>query len=136
MTAQMVTGEHAKLLSQVRARAERVLAAVRAGSPPAAELTALTDYAVSELFRQVASEERQLLLAGGPSEAFRALARDHARLRSCVAALARAATGEQPLSAAQVTAVTRDFVAQLERHLRAEELSLAALARGAFTPRK
>lgn len=129
MTTHTVTGEHEKLLGQVRARAERVLAAARAGTPPAAELRALTDYAVSELFRQVANEERLLLMAGGPSDASRALARDHARLRSCVAALGRAASGEQHLSAAQVTAITRDFIVQLERHLRAEELSLAALAR-------
>lgn len=121
------TGEHAVLLSQVRARAERVLAAARAGYQPAAELTALTDYAASELFQQVAAEER-MLLARDPSDASRALVRDHARLRSCVDVLTRAASGEQHLSATQVTAITRDFVAQVERHLRAEELSMAALA--------
>lgn len=128
MTRYSVTGEHAVLLRQVRARADRVLAAARDGYQPAAELAALTDYAASELFPQVAEEE-QWLLADSPPDVSRALARDHARLRSCVDVLTRAASGEQHLSVAQVAATIRDFVTQLERHLRAEERTLAALAR-------
>lgn len=124
-TGRTGTGGHAALLRQVRLRAERVLAAARDGHRPEAELTALTDYARSELRRQAADEERRLRLASAPPDVSRALARDHARLVSCVDALARAASGEQPLSAAQLTVTTRDFVAQLERHLRADELASA-----------
>lgn len=127
MTAHTLTGGHAVLLRQVRAYADRVLATVTSGRHPAAELAALTEFARSALSRQVADEEA-LLSAAGLVDVSGALARDHARLRSCVGVLARAASGEQDMSAAQLSTITRDFVAQLERHLRAEELSLAALS--------
>jgi len=137
-----LAGEHALLLRQVTTRAARLLTAAAAGRWPGAELAALVDYARAELLRQ-AAEEEALLSAAGPAEASARLARDHVRLRSGIDLLARAAAGEQPLSAAQLAAATRDFVSQLERHLHAEHRLLAAsrvpataasLPRGSGTP--
>ena len=55
-----------------------------------------------------------------------ARSRDHARLRAGIELLARAAAGEQLLSPGGLAAATRDFVSQLEHHMRAEEETLAA----------
>lgn len=117
--------EHMLLLWQVTARSEELLAAAAGGQWPAAELTALAEYARAEVLRQVSDEEALLFPAAPAREAAR-LARDHARLRSAADVLVRVATGEQPMSAWQVAAATRDFVSQLEHHLRAEESVLAA----------
>jgi len=97
-----------------------VLAAAARGRWPGAELEALVGYARAEVLRQ-ASEDETLLFPAGASPAASRLARDHARLRACTETLARAASAEQALSLGELAAVTRDFVCQLERHLRAEE---------------
>src|SRR5207248_11164172 len=79
----------------------------------------------AEVLRHASDEER-LLFPAGRSEAATRLARDHARLRAGTELLARAAAGEQLLSPGELAAATRDFVGQLERHMRAEEKTLAA----------
>lgn len=117
--------EHVCLLWQVVARTEELLAATAGGRWPGAELTALAGYAQAEVLRQ-ASDEEALLFPAASSQEVTGLARDHARLRSAAELLARAAAGEQPMSLAQVAAVGRDFVTQLDRHLRTEEKLLAA----------
>jgi uncharacterized protein (DUF2249 family) len=119
-----LTDEHALLLSQVTARAGYVLTALGNGRQPIAELDALASYARAEVLRQARDEEALMFRAATAQEAS-GLARDHARLRSATDMLARVAAGEQPLSSGQVAAAARDFVAQLERHLRAEEKLLA-----------
>lgn len=119
------------LLWQVTARAEELLAAAAEGRWPGAELAALAGYARAEVLRQ-ASDEEALLFPAAPGRETTRLARDHARLRSAAEVLARAATGEQQMSAWQVAAAARDFVTQLEHHLRAEESLLVGgrVARG------
>jgi uncharacterized protein (DUF2249 family) len=118
-------GEHAVLLGQVAARAGELLAAAARGRWPGTELEALVGYARAEVLRH-ASEEETLLFPAGASAAFSRLARDHARMRAGTEILERSASGEQALSLAALAAATRDFVCQLERHLRAEEELLAA----------
>ena len=117
--------EHVLLLWQVTARADELLAATSQDRWPAAKLAALADYAQAEVLRQT-SDEEALLFPAVPSREAAGLARDHARLRSAADLLARAAAGEQPMSPDQVAAAARDFVAQLEHHLRAEENLLAS----------
>jgi len=119
-----LAGEHVLLLWQVTARTEELLAAVDQGRWPAAELAALASSARAEVLRQ-ASDEETLLFPGTRTADTARLARDHARLRAAAELLARVATGEQPLSRAQVATFARDFVTQLKRHLRAEESLLA-----------
>ena len=116
--------EHVLLLWQVRARAEELLTAVANGRWPAAELAALAGYARAEVLRQASDEEALLFAAASAAEAH-GLARDHVRLRSAADLLTRAATGQQPMSAEQAAAAVRGFVAQLERHMGAEEKLLA-----------
>ena len=112
--------EHALLLWQVTARAEELLATIADGAWPGVELAALAGYAQAEVLRQASDEER-LLFAAAPARDVAGLARDHARLRSAAELLAQAAAGEHPMSPGQVAIAVRDFVAQLEHHLRAEE---------------
>jgi uncharacterized protein (DUF2249 family) len=112
--------EHVLLLWQVRANAEKLLAAVEHGRWPGTELTALAGYARAEVLRQ-ASDEEALLFPAVPVQTAAGLARDHARLRAAAELLTRAATGEQPMDPARLAAVVRDFVTQLGRHLRSEE---------------
>jgi uncharacterized protein (DUF2249 family)/antitoxin (DNA-binding transcriptional repressor) of toxin-antitoxin stability system len=118
--------EHMLLLRQVRARAEELVAAVAAGRWPGAELAALAGYAQAEVLRQV-SEEEALLFPGAPAPQATGLARDHVRLRYAAELLERAAAGEQSIYPGTLAAVARDFVTQLERHLRSEESQLASL---------
>lgn len=119
-----LTEEHALLLWQVTARAEELLTAAADGRWPTAELTALAGYIQAEVLRQV-SDEEALLFPAAPTREAAGLARDHARLRSAAEVLARAATGEQPMPPWQIAVTVRDFTAQLEGHLRAEEKLLA-----------
>jgi tetratricopeptide (TPR) repeat protein len=117
--------EHVLLLWQVTARAEEMLTAAAHGRWPGAELAALAGYAQSEVLAQT-SDEEALLFPAAPVREVAGLARDHARLRSAVEVLARTAAGEQPMSPAQAASAVRDFVTQLERHLRAEDNLLAS----------
>ncbi len=113
------------LLWQVSARADELLTAAAEGRWPGAELAALARYAEAEVLRQ-ASDEEALLFPAAAAGQVTALARDHVRLRAAADLLARAASGEQPMSASQLAVVVRDFVVQLDRHLRSEESRLAA----------
>ena len=117
--------EHVLLLWQVSARAEELLTAAAEGRWPGAELAALAGYAQAEVLRQV-SDEEALVFPSAPAQQATVLARDHVRLRSAADMLARAASGEQPMSPGQLAAVVRDFVVQLDRHLRSEEKQLTA----------
>ena len=118
--------EHVLLLWQVTASAEKLLTATEHGRWPGAELAALAGYAQAEVLRQV-SDEEALLFPAVPAQTVAGLARDHVRLRAAAELLARAAAGEQPMSPAQLAAAVRDFVVQLERHLRNEDDLLAAV---------
>ena len=117
--------EHVLLLRQVTSRAEELLAAAADGRWPAAELAALADYAQAEVLRH-ASDEETLLFPEAPAREVTGLAKDHARLRAATDVLARAASGEQPMSPGQVAVAVRDFATQFRRHLRAEEKALAS----------
>ena len=117
--------EHVLVLWQVTTSAEKLLSTAEHGRWPGAELTALAGYARAEVLRQ-ASDEEALLFPAASARAVAGLARDHARLRSAADLLVRAAAREQPMSLAQVATAARDFAAQLERHLRAEDNLLAS----------
>ena len=117
--------EHVLLLWQVTASAEKLLTATAHGRWPRAELAALAGYVQAEVLRQV-SDEEALLFPAAPAQTAAGLARDHVRLRAAAELLARAAAGEQSMSPAQLAAAVRDFVAQLERHLRNEDDLLAS----------
>lgn len=114
--------EHVLWLWQVTARPGKLLAETAHARQPAAELAGYTRAGV---LRQ-ASDEEPLLFPAARSDEVAGLARDHIRLRSAAELLVRAAAGQQPMSPARVAAAVRDFVAQLERHLRAEEELLAS----------
>ena len=116
--------EHVLLLWQVTASAEKLLTATEHGRWPGAELAALAGYAQAEVLRQV-SDEEALLFPAVPAHTVAGLVRDHVRLRAAAELLARAAAGDQPMSPAQLAAAVRDFVVQLERHLRNEDDLLA-----------
>ncbi|SRR5579875_203104 len=116
--------EHGQLLRQVAVRAEELMAAVAAGRPPGRELRRLLGYLRTEILRQAADEEMLLFPAGGGHPAVTGLARDHARLRAGVDALAHAARDGKG-SAARLASAVRDLLCQLERHLAAEEAVLA-----------
>jgi len=121
--------EHVLVLWQVTTSAEKLLSAAEHGRWPGAELTALAGYARAEVLRQ-ASDEEALLFPGVPAQTAAGLARDHVRLRAAAELLTRVASGEQPMAPAQLAVVVRDFVTQLERHLRNED-GLLTSGRGA-----
>jgi uncharacterized protein (DUF2249 family) len=120
-----LTEEHMLLLRQVTASAEKLLTAIDRDRWPDAELAALAGYARAEVLRQV-SDEEVLLFPAATAQTTAGLAKDHARLRAAAELLTRAAAGEQPMSLVQLAAAVRDFVTQLERHLRNEEDLLAS----------
>ena len=117
--------EHVLVLWQVMTSAEKLLTEAEHGRWPGAELTALAGYARAEVLRQ-ASDEEALLFPAVPAQTAAGLARDHVRLRAAAELLTRTAAGEQPMAPAQLAVVVRDFVTQLERHLRNEDDLLAA----------
>lgn len=116
--------EHALLLTQVTVRAGDVLMATAGGRWPSGELRALVDYLRAEVLRQ-AEDEEWLLFPTSRAARFAPLERDHVRLRAHVEALEEAASGTGTHSRAEVAALTRDLLAQLKRHLAAEETALA-----------
>jgi uncharacterized protein (DUF2249 family) len=122
---QTLADEHVQLLWQVTARVQDLLTAAANGRWPGAELAGLADYAQAEVLRQ-ASEEEALLFPAASAQQVSKPARDHVRLRSAADLLARSAEGELPLSPDQLAAVARNFVDQLERHMRSEENLLAS----------
>ena len=121
--------EHVLVLWQVTTSAEKLLSATEHGRWPGEELTALAGYARAEVLRQ-ASDEEALLFSAVPAQTAAGLAQDHVRLRAAAELLTRAASGDQPMTPAQLAAVVRDFVTELKRHLHTEEDVLAS-GRGA-----
>ncbi|MGH3399526.1 MAG: hemerythrin domain-containing protein [Streptosporangiaceae bacterium] len=118
--------EHAVLLAQVAVRADDVVAAIADGRWPARELQGLAGYLRAEVLRQAGDEEWLLFPASHPAPGFARLERDHDRLRAGTEVLEQAAGGTGLHSRAQVAAVARDVLAQLELHLAREEQVLAA----------
>ena len=117
--------EHTRMRRAVYARAELVLHAADAGSWPAAELTELVNYLQLEVLRQIADEEWLLFRnVRSASDELAALRRDHLELRLSVDLLTGAATARATFTEAQLAAATRDLLAQLDEHLRAEEQQL------------
>jgi uncharacterized protein (DUF2249 family) len=119
-------GEHALLLQQVVIRAEDVLAVIAEDRWPTAELQALIGYLRAEVLRQAADEEWFLFPTHDAPPGFTRLSRDHVRLRANIDVLARSAADRDTCTPAQLAATTRDLLAQLARHLAAEEALLAA----------
>lgn len=120
-----LAGEHTLLLAQVTLRARDVLTATAGGRWPRRELQALAGYLRAEVLRHAEDEECLLFPARHAPPGFARLGRDHVRLRAHVEALERAADGTGTHSRAEVAALTRDLLTQFERHLAAEETTLA-----------
>lgn len=119
--------EHAVLRRAVHARAEAVVRAADADSWPATALTELVNYLQLEVLRQIADEEWLLFrTARAASDELATLRRDHLELRLAVDRLTEAATARDTYTAGQLSAATRDLLAQLDAHLRAEEQQLEA----------
>lgn len=116
---QTLVAEHALLVAEVAERVRAVRRAAERNRWPASELKDLLDYTRSEVLRQAADEEQQLLDSATPALA--RLRRDHARLRLATEVLTRAATGEGRRSPRQVAALARALLAQLHDHVIAED---------------
>jgi uncharacterized protein (DUF2249 family) len=121
-----LTGQDAQLLEQVAIRVGDLVKASGAGRWPARELQALVGYLQAEVLRQAEDEEGALFPAHHRPEGSARLARDHVRLRAGIEALAQAAAGEGACSHAQLAAAAQDVLAQLKRHLTAEDRLLMA----------
>jgi uncharacterized protein (DUF2249 family) len=125
--------EHALLMREVTLRAQAVTSIADEGRWPQAELRELLNYLHLEVLRQLVDEE-WLLFRGvrqAPDQLAR-LRRDHLELRLAIEVLDQAAGtagGTQGLSPQQLSAITRDLLAQLDRHLADEdELSTVEVA--------
>jgi len=117
--------EHSVLRQAVHARAEPVIRAAEAGNWPTTELSELVNYLQLEVLRQITDEEWLLFRnARQATDELAALRRDHLELRLSVDRLTEAATARSTFSAAQLAAVTRDLLEQLDAHLTAEERQL------------
>ena len=122
--------EHAVLRQAVHARAEPVIRTAEAGTWPTTELTELVNYLQLEVLRQITDEEWLLFRnARQAADELAALRRDHLELRLTVDRMTEAATARSTFTAAQLVAVTRDLLDQLEAHMNAEERQLTT-ARG------
>ena len=118
--------EHAVLRQAVHTRADPVVRAAEAGNWPANELSELVNYLQLEVLRQIADEEWLLFRnARQASGELAALRRDHLELRLAVDRMTEAATARSTFTAAQLAAVTRDLLEQLDAHLSAEERQLS-----------
>ena len=122
-----LTAEHAQLLAQVSARARDLLAVAAQSRWPERELRALTAYLRAEVIRQIRDEERLLLPTYGAAPVLAWVARDHARLRAAVDAMAGTAGGERRCSLTRLATMTRDLLTQLSDHFATEERLLAGL---------
>lgn len=122
--------EHAELLREVGARRDRVLAALGGGQWPQPEIEGLLGYLRYELLDQAVNEERLLYPltgAGFADERVRQLAVDHAQLRDCADAVARAAAADRALRDREhLTATLDELHERLVGHLNTEEELLGA----------
>jgi uncharacterized protein (DUF2249 family) len=116
--------EHAVLRREVTSRAQAVLSEADQGRWPQLQLQELLNYLRLEVLQQVVDEEWLLFRAAhhAPDELAR-LRRDHLELRLAIDVLAQAAAADsgERLSPWQLSATTRDLLAQLEQHFAAEE---------------
>lgn len=117
--------EHALMMGEVMSRAQAVTSNDNPGRWPKAELRELLNYLHLEVLRQLVDEEWLLfrVVRHVPEELAR-LRRDHFELRQAIEVLDLAAASEgnaAGLSPRQLSATTRDLLAQLERHLAAED---------------
>jgi uncharacterized protein (DUF2249 family) len=118
--------EHAVLREAVHARAEPVVRAAEAGDWPTTELSELVNYLQLEVLRQITDEEWLLFRnARQANDDLAGLRRDHLELRLTVDLMTEAATAPSTFTSAQLAAVTRDLLEQLDAHLSAEEQQLA-----------
>lgn len=117
--------EHALLMREVRTRAHAVTSDADDDRWPQPQLRELLNYLHLEVLRQLVDEEWLLfrVVRHAPDKLER-LRRDHFELRQAIEVLDQAAgTGgaAEGLSPRQLSAATRDLLAQLERHLAAED---------------
>ena len=123
--ARSLAEEHAVLRQAVYAGAEPVVRAAEVGNWPTTELSELVNYLQLEVLRQITDEEWLLFSnAGQAGDELAALRRDHLELRLTVDRMTEAATARSTFTAAQLAAVTRDLLEQLDAHLDAEEQQL------------
>lgn len=117
--------EHALLMREVTARAQAVITGVGEDRWPESQLRELLNYLHLEVLRQVLEEEWLLFRAVRPaSDQLARLRRDHLELRVAVEVLDQAAAtagSAEGMSPRQLSAITRDLLAQLEAHLAAED---------------
>jgi uncharacterized protein (DUF2249 family) len=128
--------EHALLMREVTVRAQRVLGVADEGQWPRLELQELLNYLRLEVLRQIVDTEWLLFRAArhAPDD-LAELRRDHLALRGTIDVLAQAAATAgtvDGMSPPQLAVTTRDLLAQLTRHLAAEEDLLATT--GAAAP--
>jgi uncharacterized protein (DUF2249 family)/hemerythrin-like domain-containing protein len=125
--------EHALLMRDVRLRAQAVISNAEEGRWPERELRELLSYLHLEILRQVVEEEWLLFrLIRHASDELARMRREHLELRLAIEELDQAAaTAGDPtgLSSSQLSAITRDLLAQLEAHFAAEdELAISGRA--------
>ncbi len=117
--------EHALLMRDVRLRAQAVISNADEGRWPELELRELLNYLHLEVLRQVVEEEWLLFrLIRHASDELARMRREHLELRLAIEELDQAAaTAGDPkgLAPSQLSAVTRDLLAQLEAHFAAED---------------
>ncbi|PZS12891.1 MAG: hypothetical protein DLM57_17935 [Pseudonocardiales bacterium] len=117
--------EHALMLGDVTSRAQAVTSNADEGRWPQPELRELLNYLHLEVLRQLVDEEWLLFrVVRHAPEQLEQLRRDHLELRLAIELLDQAAaTGgsTEGLSPRQLSATTRDLLAQLERHVAAED---------------
>lgn len=126
--------EHALLIREVTTRVQAVTSDADEGRWPQTQLRELLNYLHLEVLRQLVDEEWLLfrVVRHAPDELAR-LPRDHLELRLAIEVLDQAAAtggGTEGLSPQQLSATTRDLLAQLDRHLAAED-ELAIVGEGA-----
>lgn len=125
-----LAGEHARLLRDVRRRADPVLALLAARSWPQAELHTLTGFLRTAVLRQ-ASDEEAFLYPGDASAAFAELTAEHDRLYALADQLDRADATSCPL--AELRRLVDQVLRVLEHHLTQEHAVLAALPKAPET---
>jgi uncharacterized protein (DUF2249 family) len=118
--------EHALLITEVTARTEALLHEADAGRWPTQQLHELVNYLQLEVLRQIVEEEWLLFRAARfEPEGLARLRSEHLELRLSIDLLTHAAAG-QKMSPAQLAAVTRDLLGQVNAHVANEERLLAA----------
>jgi len=125
--------EHAVLRREVTSRAQAVLSEAEEDRWPQRQLQELLNYLHLEVLQQIVDEEWLLFRAAHhASDELARLRRDHLELRLAIDVLAQAAAGDsgERLSPRQLSATTRDLLAQLEQHFAAEE-ELTSMGAGA-----